>query len=353
MSVREQDILDLLNTTFPNVKKGNFINIAPELHDYIVVPWLLTKRGGLIVKRGGVGIEETLMVEHGGRSRFVGEFDEDVVLIIDHLKKMKLYFTLLTDSLAFGRGEILANRGLERINNLLLPRRMAMYLRVAETMEEKFFETPDSEDDLSPWGLKYWIVKNSTTGFNGGYPTGFTRIANINLSDVPNFKNYTMQYTTASKTDLVAKMRKAHRQTKWKSPKQMKQFDGDTSDRRIILVNEDTLESMENIGEGQNENLGRDLAPYTAGTGLKKDSDGEIVFKRKPIVWAESLDNDGSDPVYGLDMFTFHALTRKGDNMRLGDFRISPKQHRVSEAHLDHAHQTICTNRRNNWVISK
>lgn len=353
VQVRDKDIADLLTTTMASQRKGKFTDISQELHDYIVVPYLLTQRGGLIVKKGGVGIKEILMVEHGGRSRFVGEYDEDVVAVIDHLKEMKLYFTLLTDSLAYTRSEILDNRGEERIQNVILPRRRALYLRVAETMEEKFFATPDASDDMTPWGLKYWVVKNSTAGFNGGYASGFSRVANINLTEVPGFKNYTDEYTSVSKEDLVLKMRRAHRRTKWKSPKKMKNIEGDTSDRRIILCNEDTLEGFENIGEAQNENLGRDLAPYTAGGGLKKDADGEIVFKRKPIIYAEPLDDDTSDPIYGLDMFTFHALTQDGDNMRLGDFDKAPNQHRVYAAHLDHKHQTICTNRRNNWVISK
>jgi len=359
MPVTDKKIEDLLITTHASLRKGKFTDISQELHDYIVVPYLLTQRGGLIVKKSGVGIEETLMVNHGGRSRFVGEYEEDVVVVIDHLKKMKLYFTLLTDSLAYTRTEILENRYDARINNVILPRRLALYLRVAETMEENFFSTPSADDDVTPWGLKYWIVKNATAGFNGGYAAGFTRIANINLTEVPAFKNYTNAYTAISKADLILKMRRAHRATKWRTPRKMTGVEGDTSDRRIILCNETTLEGFENIGEGQNENLGRDLAPYAAGsnrfrgTGLAQTEDGEILFKRKPLIYAEPLDSDTTDPVYGLDMFTFHALTFQGDNMRLGDFKVVPLQHRVFSAFLDHKHQTICTNRRNNWVISK
>jgi len=347
-----------LATTFVHQDKNVFTQIAQELHCYIIMPYLLTKKGGLKTQKSGVGLEHTLMIEHGGRSRWVGELDEDVSMIIDHLKKMKVNYCLLNDSMSYTRTELIENKGEDRINNVFTPRKQAMWLRVAETMEEVFYQTPDADDDLTPWGLKYWIVKNATTGFNGGYPTGFTRIANINLTDAPTFKNYTAQYTTPSKTDLIKKMKRAHRQTGWKSPKKMKGFEGDTSDRRIHLCNEDTLEAMEEIGEAQNENLGRDLAPYEAGKnnmrmGLKSTSDGDLIFRKCPIIWAEGLDSDTSDPIYGLDMNTFNALTYAGDNMRLGDFKVAPRQHRAYEAFLDHKHQTICTNRRNNWVISK
>ena len=152
-------------------------------------------------------------------------------------------------------------------------------------------------------------------------------------------------------------MRRAHRRTNWRSPRKDPGVEGDTSPRRLILTNEDVCEGLENIGEAQNENLGRDVASMNAGLnrfgGLRTTPDGEILFKRHPVVHARPLDDDTTDPVYGLDMNTFHALTQKGDNMRLGDFRPAPNQHRVFAAHLDHKHQTICTNRRNNWVINK
>jgi hypothetical protein len=359
MPITDQDIADLLTTTLNKIRREKFIDMSQELTEYIVVPYLLTQRGGLVVKKGGVGIEETLMVEHGGRSRFVGEYDEDVIVVIDHLKKMQLFYTLLTDNLAYTRSEILDNRGKERINNIIKPRRRSLYLRVAETMEENFFQTPDADDSLTPWGLRYWIVKNATAGFNGGYPSGFTRIANINLTEVPQYKNYTDTYVAISKADLILKMRRAHRRTNWRSPRKDPGVEGDTSPRRLLLTNEDVIEGVENMGEAQNENLGRDVASMDAGlnrfrgTGLRQSPDGEILFKRHPLVYARPLDSDTTDPVYGLDMFTFHAMTQQGDNMRLGDFREAPLQHRVFVAHLDHKHQTICTNRRNNWVINK
>lgn len=355
MPITDQDIADLLTTTHYNMRKGKFTDISQELNDYLVMPYLIKKNKGLIIKKNGIGIEQTLMHTHGGRSRWVGEYDEDVYNVIDHLKKMQLNWCLLNDSLAYTRSEVLENRGEARINNVILPRRRALYLRVAETMEDAFFAAPDVDDDLTPWGLLYWIVKNASAGFNGGYPSGFSRIANINLSEVPAFKNYTDNYDAVTKGDLITKLRRAHRRTKWKSPKPMKQFEGDTSPRRTLLTNEDTVEAFEDIGEAQNDNLGRDLAPMNTGSikGLQKTPDGEIMFKRHPITYVPHLDNDTSDPVYMIDLDTFHALAFAGDNMRLSDFSKLPLQHRVFGADLDHKMQFLCDNRRNNAVIAK
>jgi hypothetical protein len=67
------------------------------------------------------------------------------------------------------------------------------------------------------------------------------------------------------------------------------------------------------------------------------------------------LNDDTTDPVYGLDMDTFHALTFKGENMLLHDFvnMTAGKQHNVWVANLDHKAQYMCTNRRANFVVAK
>lgn len=354
--MRDIDIADLITTTLYNEPKGRFINMAPELTKYVVMRELLTKRGGLVVKKGGVGIKETLMVDAGGRSRWVGELEEDVVTIGDHLKKMQLNWCLLTDNMAYGKSEILENRGRERINNVIKPRRMAMMLRVAASMEDAFFDAPDASDPLTPWGLQYWIVKNSSTGFNGGLPSGFTTVANINLTQVPQFKNYTGTYTTISKTDLVEKLRTAHRHTDWVSPVKMSDFYGDFGQRRVLFVNEATIMGLENVGEAQNENLGRDLAPYSGDNRGRRDMmfiDGEIVFKKHPIRYAPHLDADTTNPVYMIDLATLHALTLAGENMNESDVvsLAAGKQHRVYVSYIDHKCQWICNNRRSNVVF--
>lgn len=356
MSVTIDDIADMLTATIANQPRGKFTDISSEYNQFIVMPFLFTKAGGLVMKKGGVNIEETLMIEHGGRSRWVGELDEDTYLFLDHLKKLQVKFVLLTDNMIFTRGEMLANRGKERINNVIKPRRHALFLRVAHTMEDAFFAVPDASDELTPWGLKYWLVKNTTAGFNGGLPAGFSTVGNINLTQAPTFKNYTAQYVAVTKPDLITKMKRAHRKVQWKMPHKMSGIDGDTSNnKRFYLVNEDVLELLEDIGEGQNENLGKDVSSVTGGRGMgiKMDGEGDVLFKKRPIVWAQQLDDDTSDPVYGVDLNTFHAIGRQGENMRLDSFKQVPGQHRVVAAHLDHQMQFINTNRRANFVISK
>jgi hypothetical protein len=272
--------------------------------------------------------------------------------VIDHLARMRVDFCLMNDAVAYSVGELRANRGQERIHNVIEPKKRALYLRVIETMEEVFFKEPDPEDEKTPWGLKYWMTKNSQEGFFGGYPAGFTSIAGLNLSKVPQMKNYTFTFSDISKADFVFRIRRAFRRTNWKTPKPQAGFTGDQTDRRILLAGEELIEAVEEIGEAQNDNLGRDIAPYTAGrvSGIRTTPDGDILIRRHPLVYAEYLDADSSCPIYGFDRATFFAVVRKGDNMVQTPFEKAPNQSRVFHSQFYHSYQFVCIDRKNNFV---
>jgi len=341
-TIREQDIADMLTTTLAKMGTGRFWQIAQELQEFEVMGNILTKRGGVKVIDSGIAVEETLMTAFGGRSRWVGLFEDDVYDFKDVLKKIRVEWCYLNDNMMFERRMTLMNRGKARVNNVIKPQKMAMMLRVAHTLEDAFFDDYDESAVLKMWGLKYWIVKNSSAGFNGGSPNADgLRIAGLLLSTAPTFKNYTFTYTAVTKADFAKKLRKAHRKTGWKSPVNIKQFRGDFGERRVLYVNEATISNIEDIGESQNENLGRDFAPY----------DDTMVFRKHPIRWAVKLDSDTSNPVYLLDKATIHPIVLKGDYMRQSDvYPLRGKKHNVFVSDIDHTMNTICINRRANAV---
>lgn len=346
--LRDVDISDFLTTTLYQLGRGRFYQIAQELQEYELMGFIL-KANGVKNNKGkldvrvipnGLGIQETLMTSIGGLSRWVGLFDEVTYNFADVLAKMQVQWTRLSDNMSWERRMILENKGESRINNIVKPQKMAMMLRIAQTLENAFFGTPDANDNLTMWGLKYWIVQNAVTGFNGGAASGFTTVGNINLTDNPTFKNYTFTYSAVSKADLIAGLRTAHRKTNWRSPITMAQFRGDTGNRRVLYMNENTINNIELVGEGQNENLGRDIASM----------DGQIVFKRHPLRWIPKLDADSNNPIYMLDKATIVPFVLKGDYLRFGDVHKAPHQPNVFVSDVDLSINTICVNRRNNAV---
>jgi len=339
MPLRDTDIADMITTTLNDLGRGRFHQIAQELVEYLVLPRLLRKER-VRIQSSGVGIKETLMTSTGGTSRWVGLMEEDALNFNDLLDSMTVAWCRLTDNMVWERRMLLENRGEARINNVIMPQRVAMMLRMADALEAGYFGAPDASDVKKPWGLKYWIVKNATTGFNGGYPSGFSTVGGVSLTDSPTFKNYTFQYTDVTKADVIKKLRTAHRKTRWRSPVRKPGMVSEFGERRQLFMNEATISAFEDVGEGQNENLGRDVASM----------DDTIVFKKHPLQYVPYLDDDSTNPIYMNDLDTIVPFVLKGDYLRETDAVRSPKQHNVFEVHVDLSINFICTNRRANAV---
>lgn len=347
--IKDTDIADMVTSTLHKMGKGRFEQIAQELQEYEIMPWLTKKNGffgGIEEVGGSLGIKEYLMTKMGTGARWVGLFEKDRVNIQDYMTELKVEWCRATDNMAYERRELLENKGEHRINKILTPRRTAMMLRMAQLLEDAFFDTPSASTPEIPWGLWYWVVPNATQGFNGGAATGFTTVGNVNLTNHPTFKNYTDTYAAVTKEDLIEKLRKAHRQTMWKSPVTAEEFRSEWGQRRRLFVNEDTITAMENVGEAQNDNLGRDLAPF----------DGTMTFRRHPVRYVRKLDDFGSsatykNPVFMCDLASFKLFVLQGDYLRESDTIRAPEQHNVFVTHIDLSYNTLCINRRANAVL--
>ena len=172
MPLTDADIADMITTTLHDLGRGRFYQIAQELAEYYVLPRLLRKGGNLKIKPSGIGIKETLMTSTGGSARWVGLNEEDVYNWEDILTQLTVTWCRLNDNMMWERRMLLENRGEARVNNVIKPQRVAMMLRIAQALEEGYFAAPDATDTKKPWGLKYWLTKNATTGFNGGHSSG-------------------------------------------------------------------------------------------------------------------------------------------------------------------------------------
>lgn len=347
-----KEINDLITTTLQKLGKARFEQIAQRLQEYEVMGWLLKKSdafGGIEEVEGGRSVKELLMTKVGGTFRWVGLFEKDTVNITDHMTELEVEWCHGTDNMAFERREILANKGEARIVNVIVPRRTAMMLRVAEALEAAFFSDPVAGETKIPWGLPYWVVKNSTKGFNGGvHPNlsaaGVTTVGGVNVSQHPTFRNWTATYSNISKDDLVTKMREAHYKTNWKSPVTAQEFRSEWGQRRKIFTTYAVLSALERLAEDQNDQLGSDIASM----------DGEVTFRRHPIKAIRYLDEgDSTNPVYMVDLASFKMFVLKGDYLRESEAQTAPFQHNVSVVYVDLTYQTMCVNRRANAVIYK
>lgn len=345
------EIADLIIATLEDLERMKFQQIAQPLQDYEVMSHFLKKDRVQI--DDGYGIKRTLMLKYGSAAQRTGLFGTDTVNVYDHLAQLTVPWRHVTTNWAFEKREILMNRGKSLLNKIILPRRAGAMIALAEILETDVWKTLGSTDDESPYGIPYYIVKNSTTGFEGGHASGHSSTAGINVSTYPNYKNYTVSYGDSnggdySKDTLIKPLRTMQRRLNWKSPVSTPDLGGTKAmDRYRLYVSEIVMAGLEDVGEKQNENLGRDLARYGGDRDIAQDT---LLFRRHPIVHIPKLDDDDQEPIYFLDHSTWHPVVLRGDFLRESAPKEAPNQHNTMVVHVDLTYNYVCIDRRRNGI---
>jgi hypothetical protein len=111
-----------------------------------------------------------------------------------------------------------------------------------------------------------------------------------------------------------------------------------------LYTNETVLEALEDRARKNNDALGADVGRYA----------GATVIKNLPILWAEKLDADATNPLYAVNHTHFHPFVMEGDFFRETGPMNSRDQHDVFTTFVDLQFNYICTNRqKGGGVISR
>lgn len=362
MSIHAGDILDLVKGTLLDLGPNSFQQIAQTLQNYQVMgSWLKKDR---VTFDSGRGIQKNLMDRVNRRARHLGLMETDGAVLPDLMSQLNIPWRhAQTDYPIVYQTDILMNRGKALVFNVLKPRRAGCMIDLADELEAKAWTCPTAANDVDPYGVPYYVVYNATTGFTGGLPSDHTTVAGINLTNTRNFKNYSVNMTALTKADGIKKMRKLHRAIDWISPVGVPDYSGPTRDLRIY-TNDNNISDFEDLGEAQNENLGRDVAPMTAGSrkgamGLSTNGAGDILFRKMPIEHVRQMDDTSvfspgcTDPIYFIDHSTFTPVVLKGDFLRESDVEKVPGQHNVFRVFIDLTYNYLCFDRRRNGIIAK
>ena len=330
---------DLVAMTLRNLGKPNFTEISTDLQKHTAMASLLKQNR--VVLSGGYGVQWDVMVNHNGAAANVGLGASDNVNIIDTMVQAQADWRNTTSNYAIIGQEIDMNREPARIVDLIRERRIACMIALAELMENNFWGPPVAlSDAVTPWGINTWIVKNATEGFNGGAPAGYTSIG-LNPTTYPRWKNYTAQYTSIAKDDLIRKMRRAATFCNFTPPvENIPTFN--TGNDWKFYSNYAVVGGMEELLESQNESLGSDVA----------SQDGSVLFRRSALEWVPKLEPDTTNPVYGINWGEFKTYILSGWWTKETNVPIYPGQHTISAHFMDCTYQWIMKNRRSSFVVA-
>ncbi len=349
MSLQAEDISDITMAGLRHIRRKGWVEFATDIQEFKAMPQILKKERVTI--EDGYGIQWDVMHDHSHSAKDVDMNETDNTNIPDVLQQARVDWKHTHNSWGYDARELAMNRRPARIVDIQKVRRAACFIDLAEHIEEIMFGNPDSSaNSKKPYGFKYWIPKKvtgasastSTGEFGGKVASGFTTVANLNPTTYPRWACWTQQYVNAAKLDLVRKMKTAYRKTGFKSPVPIPSL-ARGSDRHVIYTNLDTLQDIENVGEQQNENLGKDIASNA----------GLVTFWRNPIEWVPQLDTDTDDPLYFINWAHMCTVFLRGWYLRESQPKEMDKQHTKHVNHVDMTWNTKMLNRRRFAVLCK
>ena len=340
MTIQYADIDDaVLLTQEKLINRGSFLDHQTDLTDFVAVRELW--KGRKKVFDGGDDWEFQAQIDHNHSARAVGLYETDGGAITDTMITLKVNPRHLNAFYHYDQREPAFQRGGVKIVDLVQTRVTAMQMSLFELMEEILWTKPeDSDDDKTPFGMTYWVTKAAAEGFNGGDPDGFLLgRAGKTTAAYPRWANYGSPYVAVTKEDLIRKMRRGSRQTKFRSPVShaTPKVGGM---KNGIYTNDGVIGIMEEILEDQNMNLGNDLA----------SKDGRTLFKGTPVQYVPKLDDDTQNPVYTIDWMWMAIGILAGWENQLTKPYMVPNKHTVRRVDNDCTLQMICTDLRRQGV---
>lgn len=338
MPLTPSQVDDLVRTTLPQLGEFKWTDISYDLQEHIA--WSRLLRRDRVTFQGGESIDLLAKVNQGTQARWTGLFEDDDIQIQNLMDKGNIPWKFADTHFAYDVRESVFNRGKPQILDYLMVRRKDAMVSLAGLMEAAFWGAPSGPTDRKFFGLAYWLVRNSTEGFNGGNPSGFSDCGGLNATTYTRWRNWTFQYSNISKTDLIRKLRKAVVKTNFVNPVSHPKYEG-MKRRWSHYVNYNVLGAIEEYLEDNNENIGMDFGKY----------DGRAMFRGNPIEYVPYLENDSTNPWIGVDWATFSPVFQSGQWLRYSDPKdTSTTSHNTRAVFIDCILNLRCVNRRRNFI---
>ncbi len=341
------DIADLTATTLNNLGRLKMTDVMSNYQNTIFFK-RLCKKGKMTFEDGGTETEFNLITGTNGSARAVGLYYTANVNPTNVMTKGKMPFRHVTWNWAIERREIAMNSGkANKIVDLIKTRRTAALGDAIIFFEQKGWRVPAITNTDDFMGIPYWVVKSNTAvtsndGFNGTVPSGYTTVANINPTTYsPKWNNYATQYTDLTKDDFVTKLERASDYTDF-MPLVDDNADYNTGDDYGFYTTYAVKQAMKQILESQNENLGFDLDP----------ANDKLTYRRGRMTWVKELDLDTTNPIYGINWGVFEMVGLKGEWLHETHIAEHSNQPTVAATHTDCTLNTICRDRRRNFVLA-
>lgn len=330
------DVDDLVALILPKFKKNAWENLTTDYPEY--ASSRLLKRENVTVA-GGRAINWKLKVNETGTARNSGLYDADETNIEDLATSAEAPWTKQTGNYSYDADELLMSSDDTEIVSVLKMREVGCKEEMVELNELNMWSEPSTSAEKRPWGVPYYLRKATVASggtFAGGNPdSSFGGCAGVDTDTYPAWKNFNFTYTAVTTDDLIKKVKKSLRNTRFVAPVPHPELGMGKAKCEMWTV-ESVVDTLERVAESRNDSLGSDVARYM----------GQVTIGGCPVRISWHLDQtDSTNPMYGINWSQFKPNVLRGANMRR-TLKKGARQHTVSEVHYDTWMNYTCWNRR-------
>ena len=345
MIVQAGDFADMVATTLQELGENKWTDLATDYQSTHILKRFIPDNKATL--KAGYEIRFQVMTDTSGSAAHRGlgyTVTPNVVAVMD---SGEVPWRRMNWTWAWEHDLIAMNRAPRRIVEFIKTQRIAALKAAAVEFEIKAWRAPALANTEDPYGIPYYVVKSNTMvttndGFNGSVPSGHSSVAGLSPTTYQRWKNYATQYTAVTFDDLVRKMRRAYAKTGFKPIVSGEPTYAKGSKGYQIFVNYATLAPFEELLRTQNENLGNDLA----------SKDGLTTFRRTDVEWVVELDDDTTNPCYGLCLDDWDVVGLSDRWMVETTFNELPTQPTMGYTNTHCSYNYVCRNRRRQWVLA-
>lgn len=350
--------LDLLKATLESLPSDGEWELEQEYHDYLFCRWIQDKKE----LDGGKEISRRVALDKTGNAKFHRMYDTFDPAVKNILSNITVPWCQVSTNYSWDAFEIKQNMGSRnQILNLAELRRKDGLIDLADILEERTLKTPtdSSSEPLYPYGIKYYLNQNtsgSAEGFIGQtieYQDGSTgtTCAGIDAATETKWRNYVMVHDGISTiADVLTDLRQAFIATKFRLPTFVADPAKPRPIDRYLLCNLSTMVAIQNQGDTRDDNT----RPKDLAGSIRVDEQGTYWFNSVPFVYADDLDDDTNDPIYGVHLGKLRPVVFDGHWFVREPAMNDRNQPTVYSEYIFGAYNILCTSRRKaGFVVHK
>lgn len=344
-----EEIDDFVAANLDVWEKGKFEDIAQAEQELICPVILETKK---VRRIGGPHIKFTMTNKRFGNARMTGPYAQDDIKIKNILVQGAVPWRHMQGGWGYDVAEDDFSTDETEIVDMLETRDYTSKVEMWELLESELFSAPSSPSSNHMWGLMLWLQgdpsSSATSGsFSGGNPSGFSSgLAGIDctLPENAGWKNYAANYVNASKADLITKIKRAIRRTRWKPIVPHPQL-GFGAIMQEMMTTEAVCEALEDIAELRNDNHRNDVARYM----------DQVVVAGRPVknVWHLTNNYSTTNPILGVDWSAARFYVHRKHDMRRTGPREDPENHNGRLVHYDFKGNLVFQRRRTSFRLDQ